>query len=269
MWAALTVSHWINGKVGSFDLFASLLFAIEKFIFFVGVVLLGRLFGWRCSLLVRLFCVGFGHCIRNIHRFYLRLDRSRARFCLSSVWDWTLLSWSHWWRFHALVEAIRNSIGRPIGWSWSQINFFWRPILAYLIETILLTTKCFFARARCKQCFLWLDQSHCLLRSLVPLCLVTLVLCLVELILFLVFIIRQLLVAVIIRQLLIVIIRQLLIVIIRLLLVLFLLLFGNRLIFSILVCLVNFSILVFQIGVGLSYGFRKFCCLFLVFWVFL
>ena len=92
--------------------------------------------------------------------------------------------------------------------------------------------------------------------SLVPLCLVTLVLCLVELILFLVFIIRQLLV---------VIIRQLLIVIIRLLLVLFLLLFGNRLIFSILVCLVNFSILVFQIGVGLSYGFRKFCCLFLVF----
>ena len=192
MRAALTISHWVDWKVRSFDFFAGFLFTIKEFILFIRIFLLLQwLLLWRRSFrFCGWFWICFSHGVHDVYCFALGFAWSWARFALSSVRYWTLNSWFIRWRLFNLAELVWYHVWWSISWSFGQIYFLWGAIFFDSLWTILLPYQCLFTCSWSKQSFLRFHYCSSLHASFCLHCFFTLILSFIKFFFILVVFIR-------------------------------------------------------------------------------
>ena len=262
MRATLTISHWVDWKVRPLDLFASFLFAIKEFVFFIGIFLLFRWLLLRCRSF-RLWSwlwICFSHSIHDIYCFALRFTWSWARFTLSSVRYWTLYSWFiRGWSFF-LAELVWYHIWWSIGWSFGQLHFLWGSIFFNSLWAILLPYQSLFACPWSKQCLLRFNDCPSLHATFCLDCFLTLIFRLIKFFFILIVIIRFLYFLFLFRFLQFFLLR---------LFVIWLLVWYIDQFIPVLFCSINLCILVVKICIGLGDRFWRLLLFVLCFWVLL
>ena len=260
MRATLTIRHWVDWKVRSFDLFASFLFAIKEFVLFIGIFLLLRwLLLWcRSFRLWSWFWICFSHSIHDIYCFTLRFAWSWTRFALSSVRYWTLYPWFiRWWPFF-LIELVWYHIWWSISWPFGQLHFLWGSIFFNSLWAILLPYQCLFACPWSKQCLLRFHNCPSLHASFCLNCFLTLILSFVKFFFILVIFIGF--------SFFFFSLQFLQFFLLRLLGLWFLMWFIDQFL-PVLFCSINFCILIVKICIGLSDRFWRLLFFILSFWV--